>query len=322
MITRTDVAAHLEHGVRAGFLAAIKAYAPMRAPFCAESPSDGAFEIYADMGDIPWPNHVSGQGGYGGSDDRTGAEKTSGLLEGGSVTIVGGEERGIIVYNDGWEITMGIYHDAINDNRVGNLEIWARSAGQRFEQHKDYLAFAALNGGDGTTYGKCFDGLSLFNDSHVYPKAEYTTAQDNSYALALSLDNFETVRVAGSNLKDSRGQPLRLVHNLLVHSINLERTAAQIVGNQEAYDTANREMNPYAGQTRGLMAPGGWVDTTFWALIDDTLGEKPLMLQMREGPNLYTWDDHTQGGGIRYFKWYARYAIAYAYWPAAIMGNS
>lgn len=322
MITRTDVAAQLERGVRANFLTAMKTYTPMRAPFTSDVPSDGAFEIYANMGELPWPRQVNGQNGSGGTDDRTSLPVTGGLHAGGPVTVVGGEERGILVYNDGWEITIGIYHDAINDNRVGNLETWARSAAQRFEQHKDYLAFAALNGGDGTTYGTCFDGLSLFNDSHVYPRAEYATAQDNSYALALSLDNFETVRVAGSGMLDSRGQPLKLVHNLLVHSINLERTAAQIVDNKEAYDTASREMNPYAGKTRGLMAPGGWVDSTFWCLVDDTLESKPIILQMREGPNLNVWDDHTQGGGIRYYKIYARYAVAYGYWPSAIMGNS
>ena len=55
MITRKDIAAHLEYGVRSGFLNGRKLYTPLRAPFVREVTSAGAFETYADMGDPPWP---------------------------------------------------------------------------------------------------------------------------------------------------------------------------------------------------------------------------------------------------------------------------
>lgn len=322
MIVRTDILAHLEHSARVGFLAGMKEYQPLRKAFANEAPSDGAFEVYADLGAVPWPSQVGGQAAGTGTDSRTGHPQVSGLHEGGPITILGGHERGLVVYNQDWDIAIGIWHNAINDTRVGSLEQWARNAGMRFEQHKDYLCFAALNAGDGTTYGNCYDGLTFFDANHVDPGAEYQTVQDNEYALTLSLDNFETVRVAAGQFLDGRGQPCGYDHSLLIHSINLERIAAQIIENKEAYDTANREMNPYAGKITGLQPPGGWVDSTFWALVDPKMPNKPVYLQMREAPKLVYWDDHTQGAGVRYYKWLARYTPFYGDWRLAIMGNT
>jgi phage major head subunit gpT-like protein len=300
----------------------MKAYTPKRTPFTREVASDGAFEVYADMGAVPWPAQIGGQSGSGGTDGRTGLEQTGGLHAGEAITILGGNERGLIVYNQDWTVPIGVTHNAINDARVGGLENWARNAGERFQQHMDYLAFAALNGGDGTTYGKAYDKLSFFNDSHTDPGAEYTTTQDNAYALALTLDNFETVRVAAGGLLDDRGQPVGYDYNLLVCSLNLERVARNIVGNPQAYDTANRELNPYAGEVELVVAPGGWVDSTFWSIVAGGMSRKPINLQIRQQPELVFWDDESQGSGVRYYKWAARYAVFYGDWRLALMGNT
>jgi len=322
MITRSDVLAHLERGMRVGFLAGKQQYVPQRSAFTSEPSSDGAFEIYGDLGAVPWPAQTGGQGG-GGTDGRTGQPSVGGLHEGGPITVLGGNEKGLVVYNQDWTVPIGIYHNAINDNRVGGLEEWARSAGARFEQHKDYLAFNALNAGEATTtYGAAYDTLAFFSASHVDKAAEYQTVQSNLNTLGLSLDNFETVRVAAAKLRDDRGQPMGLNHKLLIHAIDLERTAAQITDNVEDYGTTNRARNPYAGQILRLAAPGGWLDTTAWFLVDPTMPQKPIMLQVREAPQLVFWDDHSQGAGIRYYKWLARYAAAYGDWRLCVQGNS
>lgn len=323
MITRTDILAHLERGVRVGFTVGMKAYSPMRSAFVQEKASDGAFETYIDMGAAPWPVAGSGLPGSPGDDPRTGAVVTGGISESGPIQVMGTEERAHIIYNRDWYVAIGIYHSAINDNRAGSLETWARNAAVRFQQHMDFLAFDALNKGETTTdYGKVYDGLSLFNDSHVDRGAEYTTAQDNKYALPLTLDNFETAKIAASKYRDSRGQSVGLNHRLLIVPPELERTAAQITRNDAVYNTANREMNPYAGTTRYVVAPGGWLDSTAWYLVDDSMPEKPVVFQMRQQPMLETWDDHTQGSGIRYFKWLARYTVAYGDWRLIVQGNT
>jgi len=324
MITRKDIAAHLERNIRTGFLLGARDYQPLRRAFAAETTSDGAFETYADMGTVPWPTQNAGKKGPGGKDARTGAPVVNKLNAGQQVTIVGGEEKSLIVYNLDWEITIGVTHNAINDDRAGDLEAWARSAAINFERHMDFVCFDALNNGGSTAaYGACYNGLAFFNNAHVDPGAEYQTAQDNAYALALSLDNFETVKVAAAKFRDGRGQPVGLNHNLLIVPPDLERVAAQIAMNREAYDTGNREMNPYAGSVRLLVAPGGWLDTTAWFAVDPNLPQKPINLQIRQRPDLVVWDDFMAGdGGVRYYKWHARYAVFYGDWRLAVQGNT
>ncbi len=324
MITRTDVAAHMEHGVRTGFLNGLNSYNPLRAAFVDEMPSDGAFETYADMGDPPWPVQNAGQEGAGGTDGRTGAPAVNRMNAGGPITVVGGEERSLVVYNVDWDITIGVEHNALDDGRVGSLEVWSRNAGINFQKFLDYKAFHALNSGEAVTnYGAGYDGLSFFNAAHIDPRAAYQTAQSNALTLGLSLDNFEAVKVAASKFRDSRGQPVGMNHNLLIVPPDLERIAAQITGNQQAYDTANREINPYSGSTSHLVAPGGWLDTTAWFVVDRSQGRKPIGLQMRKFPaELVIWDDETQGGGTRYYKWHARGAIFYGDWRLCVQGNS
>lgn len=322
MITRSDVVAHLERGMRVNFLKGNKEYSPIRSGFCRDIPSDGAFETYADMGAVPWPNQIGGQAAGTGTDGRLGSQQVGGLLEGGPVTVLGGNERSMVVYNQDFEITVGIYHTAINDNRVNGLDDWAQRAGWRFEQHKDYLAISALNSGDAATYGYGYDKQELFCATHADPGAEYTTAQDNEYDLALSLTNFETVKVAASKFLDDRGKPVGFMHNLLVVPTDLEVTARNITDNREDYSTTDRKMNPYAGLVRPLVVPGGWLDSAAWFLVDDSQIVKPINLQVRQNPELVFWDDETQGLGIRYYKWTARYVPFYGDWRLVVMGDS
>lgn len=324
MITRPDISAHLEREVRKGFLRGKDEYTPMRNAFVRTVPSSAAFETYADMGNAPWPVLNAGKQGAGGTDTRTGASIVNKLNTGRQITIIGGEERSLIVYNLEWTIGQAIAHNAINDDKAGDLESWARDAGTNFERHKDKLAFDVLNSGEATTnYGAGYDGLSFFNDSHLDPGAEYQTAQDNKFALTLSLDNFETVKVAAAKFKSSRGEPVGYNHSLLIVPPDLERIGANITMNREAYDTANRETNPYSGNTKMLVAPGGWLDTSAWFVIDPSQTAKPVMLQERESPRLEVHDDPFSGdGGTRYYIWRARYAYFYGDWRLCAQGQT
>lgn len=322
MITRTDILAHLERNMRVNFLDGSKAYVPKRTAFCGEEGSDGAFETYADMGATPWPSQNGGQSGAQGTDGRTDGQQVGGLHEGGPITVLGGNERSMTVYNRDWEVSIGITHNAINDDRIGNMERWALSAGSRFEQHKDWLAFNALNTGAANTYGLCYDGQVFFSASHADIGAQYTTAQSNVQSLALSLDNFETVHVASGKYLDDRGQPSGFGGNLLIHSLDLTRIASQITDNTEDYATADRKKNPYVGDVSRLAAPGTYLDTTAWFLVDTTVPQKPIYLQMRQAPDLFFWDDHTQGNGVRYYKWTSRYEAFYGDWRLCTQGNT
>ena len=322
MISRKDVAAMMERNVRTGFLMGRKDYTPLRSPFCKDVTSDGPFEVYGDMGSPPWPIQNAGMQGDGGDDSRTGAPQVGSLNEGRAVTVIGGTERSLTVYNIDWEVVTGIFHNAIDDSQSTDLEDWARSAAVSFNRHKDYQAFSALNSGDGTTYGNCYDGQEFFDSDHADPGAEYTTDQDNELDSVLSLDNFEIAKVAASKFLDGRGQPVGFNHSLLIVPPDLERIASQIATNREDYGVGNRATNPYAGNVSMLVAPGGWLDTTAWFLVESGLPQKPIILQVRKEPELVIWDDETQGSGIRYFKFHARYNVFYGDWRLAILGNS
>lgn len=324
MITRNDIAAHLERSARGGFLSAQKTYQALRGPFVREAPSDGAFEEYADMGSTPWPVLNSGKSGSGGTDGRTGAPVAGRINAGGQITIWGGGELPLRVNNLDYEIGIGISHNAINDDRAGNLVQWAMQARVTFEKHKDYLCFDALNAGEAATkYGNCYDGNVFFYDTHIDPGANYQTGQDNKYALTLSNTNFKTVKIAAAKVLGGDGHPVGMNHNLLIVPPDLEWEAAQIALNKEQAGTGNRDLNPYAGSVKMLVAPGGWLDTTAWYLVDPNDIVKPLILQIRQEPQLVTVDDEMAGdGGVRFFIWRARYNVAYGSWRHCFQGNT
>ena len=321
MITRTDILAHLERDIRTGFLLGRKDYTPLRSAFMGVQGSDGAFEDYADMGTAPWPRQNAGTQGDAGLDARTGAVQVGALGAGGQVQVIGAPEQAMRVYNVDWEIGIGIEHNAIDDDRTGDLESWARGARVQFERHMDFIAFDMLNQGASTIYGNGYDALSFFNDAHIDPGAEFQTGQDNNFALALSLDNFETVKVAASKFLDDRGQPFGLNHNMLIVPADLEYLAFNITKNREALDTASRELNPYVGYNM-IVAPGAWLDSTAWFLVDPSQVNKPLYMQERQAPELVVFDDETQGSGVRYFIWRARYNGFYGDWRTAALGNT
>lgn len=324
MITRKDIAAHLEKNIRTGYLLGSKEYSPRRSPFCRDVPSDGAFEEYTDMGAAPWPVQNAGKIGSGGTDGRISAPVNGQMNAGQQVMVIGGEERALVVYNVDWEIVIGVTHNAIDDDRAGDLENWARTAAINFEKFKDYKAFEALNTGAATTtIGPCYDGLSLFNDAHIDPNAEYQTSQDNLYALALSYTNYNTVRVAGAGFLDSRGRAVGLNHNLLIYPPALRDAAAQIIKNPQKPGQTNLDINAFAGDTTGLEAPGGWLDATAWFVVDASMPVKPINLQVRKNAELVIWDDENTGdGGVRYFKWHARGNIFPGDWRLILQGNT
>ena len=294
-----NVPGHLIAGAKAGFLQAVRSVTPLWQQIASTMNLDGKTTELVDLGSAPMPTN-----------SKTG------------VTIQDFIEKRLTVTPLDWDITVWISHNAMQDDRIGDLDRRVRSAGENFNLHMNSLVFKVLNAGDTTTYGYCYDGTTFFSNSHADSGAKYATGQDNLNGLALSLDNFETVYVAQSTRLDDQGEYMGIVPNVLVVPPALERLAAQIALNREAYDTANRETNPYAGRMTYVVAP--WLDSTAWMLLSTTENVKPLTLVMREQPNLqHTWFDATApDGGRYYFKFYARYNAAYGDWRLGTMGNT
>ena len=221
-----------------------------------------------------------------------------------------------------WTITLHISQNAIDDDQTGSLERRFRNVMPAFQRHMNNLAFTWLNAGDGTTYGTGPDGLSLFNDSHLWKGAKNTTAQDNLYDTLLSLDNFNTVWVAAQQFLDDQSNYYNFNYNLLVCHPTNNVIAANITGNTQAMDTANREINPYSGTLSYITTP--YFDSTAWVLVATGEMNKPVIIGIKKRPQLVNmWFDSQQDdGGIHYFQYHARYNLVYGDWPVAIMGDS
>jgi len=222
-----------------------------------------------------------------------------------------------------WDITVWISQNAIDDDQTGSLERKVRAAGDNFQKHINSRVFTVLNGGDGTTYGLCYDGQEFFDSDHSDAGAHYQTDQDNEYAVALSLDNFETVWVAAQQTRDDQGEYCQYVYDQLVVHPNNWRVAMNVVGNMEDHGTANRAQNPWSGLLKEPVATP-YLDTTAWHLIASSEPIKPLIVVMRKSPGLQSawFDPMAPDGGRNYFKFHARYEVHYGDWRLAYQGNT
>lgn len=232
-------------------------------------------------------------------------------------------EKTIQVEPKEWAIQVWISENAIKDDQTGSLEQKVRGAGENFQKHIDQQVFTYLNGGDGTTYGLAYDGQEFFDSDHVDNGADYQTSQDNENALALSLDNFNTVWTSAQAFRDDQGQFTRYDYDQLICHPSLYVVAMNVTGNLQAMDTANREENPFSGLMKPpVISPD--LDSTAWYLAASSEAHKPLIVAMREQPSLqHAWfEPQAPDGGRHYFKFYARYVVAYGDWRLCAQGNT
>jgi phage major head subunit gpT-like protein len=221
-----------------------------------------------------------------------------------------------------WYLTLHISQNNIDDDQTGTLERNFRDLMPAFQRHINSQVFTYLDAGDATTYGLGVDGLTLFNDSHVYIGAAYQTVQDNAYALALSLTNFNTVWVAASQFRDDQGNYYRYVFDLLVCNPANNVIASNITGNPQDYSTGDRKNNPYSGRVNYITAPE--IGSAAWMLIASNEPTKPLFVAIRKRPALNDmWFDRQAGdGGVWYFQYHGRYTVDYGDPLLAIMGQT
>lgn len=290
---------HLVYGARAGFLQALNTGTPQWARIANVINMDRKSVDLVDLGAAPMPKNSN-----------------SGM------TIQDFVEQSMTVKPLDWDITVFITDNAMKDDQTGTLERRVRGAGQNFQKHMNKMIFSALNVGDVATYGLAYDGQYFFDTDHVDKGASYNTNQSNKNTVALTLDNFETAWVAASTFLDDTGEVSGFMPSLLVVPPALKREAAQIADNREAYDVANRAINPFAGEVSYIVSP--YLDSTSWYLLSANEAIKPLFLVMREQPYLQdAWFDPAKpDGGHWNFKFFARYNVAYGNWRLAYQGNS
>lgn len=290
---------HLVAGARAGFLQSLRDTPRQWTRIANQFNMERKAVDLVDLGAAPMPK-----------------ESMSGM------TVQDFVEKRLQVTPRDWDITVYITHNAMRDDQTGTLESRVRGAGSQFNKHMDKLVFQALNAGNAATYGLCYDGQFFFDTDHVDAGAAYQTNQSNANTIALTLDNFETAWVAATTFLDDQGEICGYMPNLLVVPPAYKREAAQIADNREDYGVANRAINPFSGEVQYIVSP--YLDSTSWYLVAANETVKPILLVMREQPNLQaSWFDPAKpDGGHYYFKFYARYYVAYGDWRLAYQGNT
>lgn len=300
MTTSGEVPYHLLVGARTGFLATAQPNVPITTPI-AETIQMGSKSIdLVDLGGAPMPTRNRGR-----------------------AQVKQFIEKKLTITPLDWDITVDISYNAVQDDQTGELDRKVRAAGLNFRLDMAQKAFQALNDGDATTnFGACYDGGAFYANAHIDNGAAYQTGQDNLDSLALSLTNFETVRVKAMNARDDQGNFTDFNYDLLVVSPADERAAAQICENREDSTTANRAINPYAGKLKYVVSTQ--FDSGAWVLVASSAPVKPILIAVRETPSLQAawFDPNAADGGKYYFKFYGRYNHYYGDWRLAWMGKS
>jgi phage major head subunit gpT-like protein len=293
-----NIPGHLVVAARTGFLTTALPPVPAYAAIAEEVVMTSKGVDFVDLGNAPMP-----------------------LRNRGRMQIQDFIEKRMHVEPLDWDITVFISHNAVQDDQTGSLDRKVRAAGDNFQRHIAQQAFQALNDGDGTNFGLAYDGLTFFNDAHLDKGAAYVTGQDNKDANALSAVNFASTYVKAQKTRDDQGQFVQYEYNLLVVPPDLANLAFQITQVPGGSETA-ANANPYAGRINYITSP--LLDSTAWFLVATNTSTKPILIAMRERPNLQSawFDPEAPDGGRYYFKFYARYNHFYGDWRTAYMGNT
>lgn len=296
-----NVPGHLVALAKTGFLTAPQKPVPAYQPIAQLVTIDMKNQTLVDLGSAPMPTRERGK------------FKAQDLIE-----------KLLAVEPMTFSSTVFISGNAVDDDQTGTLLQKVRSAGSNFDRHIAQQAFQGLNDGDVTTgvIPAGYDGLSLYNNSHVDKGAAYTTAQDNLDSLTLTPDNFETVYVKAQLARDDQGEFTGYNYDLLVVDPTNWRKAYQITSNSQDAGTADRASNPYAGLVRAISSPK--LDTGAWILVASSEVIKPILVVMRKAPSLeHAWlDPEAPDGGRYYFKFSGRYSFYAGDWRLAFMGHS
>jgi phage major head subunit gpT-like protein len=204
------------------------------------------------------------------------------------------------IVNKDFESTVEVDRNKILDDTYGIFDFPMRDLGRAARKWPDVLLLNALQNGQTQA---CYDGQNFFDPAHPvdrYAGQIASGTQQNywSSGMALSFDNYQTVRKTMMEFKGEDGLPLGVTPNLLVVPAALEVTARLICeADSVAPQTlgANTQVgantNVLKGTAKVLIIPELANQPTQWYLMDTTKGMKPFVFQQRQAPNMITLRD-------------------------------
>lgn len=205
-------------------------------------------------------------------------------------------EHAYTLVNKTFEGTVEVDRDDIEDDNLGIYTgIMMPQLGEAVKKHPDILIRNLLT----ANTALAFDGLSLFNASHLtFDKTGATPTYSNSFSVTLDANAFNTVWSAMASYVGEDGLPLGVMPNLLMVPPQL-KLAAQTIMNGGLYSPITGQPgagaiaieNPLKGWCEILVVPELAATPAAWYLLDTSKAIKPLVFQNRRAPNFVARDN-------------------------------
>lgn len=199
------------------------------------------------------------------------------------------------VLNRPYERTIKVPRTKVEDDQWRTLA-FTLTQGLAFNARKTYDILMAKTLVAGTTT-LCADGGYFFSTTHPINKyvGDVTAANQSNYSasgLALTHDNYATVRATMMGYKGEGGVPLGVMPDTLLVPPLLEARARLIaeasftgIATQAGQTVAGSTENIWKGSCRVVVAPElAGADTTWYLLDTKSRGISPLIIQERQAP--------------------------------------
>ncbi len=198
-------------------------------------------------------------------------------------------ERTVDVLNRKFEGTIQIPRDQLEDDNLGMYAgALVPQLAQAAKKHPDTLLVSLL-----AANPVGFDGVSLFNASHpnYNVSGSGATTYNNTNALTLSADNFNTVWSTMASYIGEDGLPLGVMPNLLIVPPQLKKVALELMAATMTVGTnVAGGSNVLQGWAEVLVVPELAASATQWFLADVSKPIKPFLYQLRRAPEFVSRD--------------------------------
>jgi len=160
----------------------------------------------------------------------------------------------------------------------------------------------------GTTAG--YDGVALCSSSHPRSRTDSTTVT-NTYTLALTSDNLESIITSMQDVGDDQDNEITVLPDTIIVPRALRRTALEIAGSELVPENANNAMNVYSGSMNVIVDPY-LTDTNAWFVVDATMSARYLKWYNRVLAEFAAMADFDTL--IRKYRGYMRYTYGWSDW--------
>ncbi len=194
--------------------------------------------------------------------------------------------RTIEVVNGKFEDTISIEREEFEDDQYGVYTPAVGMLGYQSGMWPDDMLLECIQAAKDTT---TFDGQNFFDADHpIDPDDDTSDVQSNNFGLALSAENYQTVRAKMQSYKGRDGKPLGVTPTHLVVPPALEKTArtilnAEIIATQIG-DAAAAQTNVLKGTADVMVWPRLAGEDDTWYLLDLSKPVKPFVIQLRAAP--------------------------------------